>query len=205
MKFWETIKDHWRSEFRQTEIHTDEKEHIIVFKSQDTFLLIGYFHYRDCSSISAHDLIDFIGFIKNLGVESYNPFKVYLLTNCKLYKIKKPSEILSLPNDVEYYFVNFNWFYKSIKIELEDRIESAKNRQNLEKINIPWYLKRNIPLIPDSRFEEWEKWSVNGYMREWFYYHEVERFDNFLDQFDQTEIEWYLDDSKLKGFYFIWK
>lgn len=202
---WEQIKNHWRAEFSQTEVYTDENEHIIVFKSYDTFILIGYLHYRYCSGITSDYVIEFIDFIKNLGNRNFKPFKIYLLSNCKLSKINEPSEILSLPCDVQYYYVNFNSFYDSIKLDLENRIESAKNLQNLEKFNISWYYNRNIPIISDSRFEEWEKWEVNGYRRKWFNKHEVEKFDDFIDQFDFTEIEWYLEDRNLLGFYIIWK
>jgi hypothetical protein len=204
---WEQIKNHWRNEFHQTEIYTDEKEHIIVFKSNDTFTILGYLHYNDCFWMSAREHNDFIDFIKKLGDKSYNPFKIYLLCNCNLSKIKKSNEILSLPNDVDYYYVYYNRFYETIEFKLENQIQSAKHSYNWEQINIPWYHKLGIPVISDSRFEDWGKWSRKGYKREWYDWHENERFEaywgpaiGYINNFSEVYI-----DERLLGFYLVWE
>lgn len=202
---WEQIKNYWRKEFRQTEIYTDENEHIIVFESNDTFTILGYFHYNDCFWMSAHDHVDFIDFIKKLGNKSYNPFKIYLLCNCRLSKIKKPNEILSLPTDVEYYHVDYNSFYETIEFKLENQIQSAKHSHSIQQSKIPWHHKKGIPVITDSRFDDWDKWATKGYKREWYDWHEDERFDYFFYQMVLSGVEWYIDDNRLLGFYVVWK
>jgi hypothetical protein len=202
---WELIKNHWRNEFRQTEIYTDENEHIIVFKIHDTYVLIAFYYYDKCSWMSADRHIDFIDWIKKLGFKSYNPFKIYLLCNCRLSRIKKSNAILSLPNDVEYFYVDYNSFYETIELKLEDQIESAKQSQIWEQIYKPWHHKKGIPIINDSKFDNWDKWTENGYRREWYNWNENERFDYFFDQNVSSVAEWYIDDSKLMGFYIVWK
>jgi hypothetical protein len=201
---WEQIKNHWRNEFHQTEIYTDENEHIIVFKNNDTFTMIGYLHYHNCFWMSAREHIDFIDFIKNLGNKRYNPFKIYLLCNCNLSKITKSSEILSLPNDVDYYNVNYNWLYETIEFKLENQIQSAKHSYDWEQIKKPWYFKKGIPVITDSRFEDWHKWALKGYNREWYDWNEDERFDYWYYQMALANIDWYIDE-RLLGFYVVWK
>ncbi len=202
---WENIKNYWREEFCQTEVYTDENEHIIIFKNNNTFIILGYFHYQDCFWMSAREHIDFIDFIKKLGMESYNPFKIYLLCNCKLSKIKKPNDIFSLPNDVEYYYVDYNSIFNTIEFKLENKIESARHSQNWQEIMMPWHHKKGIPVITDSRFEDWNKWSDQGYTREWYDWNEDERFDYFYYQMVLARLEWYIDDSRLNGFYIVWK
>lgn len=205
---WEQIKNHWRNEFHQTEIYSDENEHIIIFRNNDTFTILGYLHSsNNCFWLSAGEFIDFIDFIQKLGNNSYNPFKIYLLCNCRLSKIKKSSEILSLPNDVDYYYVDYNWFYDEIEFKLENKIQSAKQSYDREQINIPWYHKKGIPIITDSRFEDWDKWLSKGYKKEWYAWNEDEKFEadwglcfGFINNFSKAFI-----DERLLGFYLIWE
>lgn len=203
---WEQIKNHWRNEFHQTEIYTDENQHIIVFKNNDSFTILGYLHYDDCFWMSSYEHIDFINFIKKLGNKSYYPFKIYLLCDCHLSKIKKSNEILSLPNDVDYYYVNYNWFYETIEFKLENQIQSAKESYNWKQIDKPWYHKLGIPVITDTRFKDWGKWSSAGYEREWYDWQEDERFEaywglyiGYINNFSEVYI-----DERLLGFYLVW-
>ena len=202
---WEKIKNYWRNQFHQTELYTDENEHIIVFKDNDTFTILGYLHYNDCFWMSAREHIDFINFIKKLGNKYYTPFKIYLLCNCNLSKIKKSSEILSLPNDVDYYYVDYNWFYETIEFKLENPIQSAKHSQNWEHINKPWYQKKGIPVITDSRFEDWGKWARQKYKREWYQWNEDEKFESYWDINSIMSLSEIYIDERLLGFYLVWK
>lgn len=207
MMRWEQIKGHWRNEFHKSEIYTDEDSHIIVFKSNDKYTIIGYLQYNDCFWISARDYIDFIDFIKNLGNKSYNPFKIYLLCNCHLYKIKKPNEIESLPNDVDYYYVNYNWLDETIKFKRENQTESAQHSRSWEQINKRWYQKLGIPILTTSKFDDWERWSRKGYKREWYEWYEKERFESYwgrLIGYNNNFSEVYIDEG-IWGFYLIYK
>ena len=47
---------------------------------------------------------------------------------------------------------------------------------------LPWHHKKGIPVITDSRFDDWNKWSDQGYTREWYDWNEDERFDCFYYQ-----------------------
>jgi len=204
---WEEIKNYWRNEFKQTEIYRDENEHIIVFKKDDEFILLGYLHYNSVKSfMSGKDFIDFIDFIKKLGNENYVPFKIYLLCNNYLSNISNPNQISSLPNDVNYYHVNYNKFYKTIEFKLEDIVKSAENSRTWEYANKPWYHKKHIPVITDSKFENWEEWSRRGYKREWY---EITEYDKFDSNWDIGSIisasSVYIDDRFIWGFYVVWK
>jgi hypothetical protein len=201
---WDKIKNHWRNQFDQTEIYTNEDEHIIVFKDNNTSIIIGYLHYNSCFWMSSSDVLNFIEFLKKIGNENYNSFKIYLLCNCNLSKITKPNEILSLPKDVDYYYVNYNWFYETIEFKLEDTVKSAKNSYDWQEIKKPWYHKKGIPVFEDSRFDDWDKWRERGYEREWYDWNEDERFDQFYFQMITANIDWYID-SRLLGFYLVWK
>ncbi|MEB2776483.1 hypothetical protein SYJ56_14265 [Algoriphagus sp. D3-2-R+10] len=67
----------------------------------------------------------------------------------------------------------------------------------------PWFHKKGIPVLSDSRFENWNKWSRMGYEREWFDFYEVDRFDDFHTNMIFIH-EFYIDE-KLLGFYLVWK
>ncbi len=203
---WEQIKNYWRNKFHQREVFKDENEHIIVFKSMDIYIILGYLHFQSTIGISASYHIDFINFIKKLGTKSYNPFKIYLLCNHNLSKIDTPSDILTLPDDVEYYFVDYNSFYETINFELENKIKSAKHSQYLIEFNKPWYHKKNIQVINDSRFEDWDKWAIKEYNREWYEYSDIEKFEADWEISSIISVsEIYIDDRFIFGFFVVWK
>lgn len=118
---WEKIKNYWRNKFQLTEICVDENEHIIIFKKNDIFILLAYLHYSSNPSRFLTDTIgDRIDFIKDISNTNYSPFKIFLLCNSSLSIVKESSEILSLPNDVEYYYVDYNWTFDELEIIQEN-------------------------------------------------------------------------------------
>lgn len=202
---WEKIKEYWRNKFSQTEIYTDENEHIIIFKSNDNFIILGYLHCQGrYMSVNGH--INFINFIKKFGNKNYNPFKIYLLCNYNLSNMENSRELLSLLNDVEYYYVNYNSFYETIDFKLEDKTQLVKQSNNLKKTHKQWYFNRHIQVITDSRFEDWGKWANKNYEREWYSSYEDEKFDSYwgIDSIISVS-EIYIDDRFLLGFYLVWK
>lgn len=199
---WEEIKNYWRNEFHQNEIYSDEIEHIITFKqSDDSVIIIGYLHYESKFWMSANDFIDFI---RNLGIKSSNSYKIFLLCNEHLSSIKKAYDILTLPQDVEYYYVDYNYIFETIKFKHESRVKAAEDSHSWEKINIPWYQRKGIPVITDSRFDDWNIWAAKGFEREWYDLGEDERFDYWYYHMVLADVEWYIDE-RLLGFYVVWK
>lgn len=207
---WGKIKDYWRNEFLQPEIYVDDYEEIIAFKQTvDSVILIGYLQFKHSDSIrvleylgpSVNHFFDFIEFLKNFGNKNYNSFKIIILCDTNISKIKIASDIMALPKDVEYYYVEYNHHLDKISFKLENLTESA---ERLKLSNLRWYYRKNIQIIEDSRFEDWSKWSTEGYQREWFKRDEEEKFDSLYWQFSELDIEQYIDD-RLFGFYMVWK
>lgn len=122
---WEKIKNHWRKEFGQSEIYSDEEEHVIGFEANDTtVIIIGYLHFQS-SLISSEDYIDFINYLKE-SASNYKTFKVYLLSNYKLHKIKTASKIRGLPSDVSYYFIHENILDEGVSVEQDSPVKAAE-------------------------------------------------------------------------------
>lgn len=84
--------------------------------------MLAYLHYssNNTSSLLTDTISDRIDFIKDLSNTNYSPFKIVLLCNSSLATIKKSNKILSLPNDVDCYYVNYNSFYDELEIILEN-------------------------------------------------------------------------------------
>ena len=83
---------------------------------------------------------------------------------------------------------------------------SANQGEHLEQTNKPWYHKKAIKVITDSRFENWEKWSKNNYEREWYNFDEYDKFDSNWDIVSIISCSSiYIDDRFLLGFYVVWK
>ena len=203
---WKLIKSHWREEFNHNEIFTDENEHIIIFKNKEMFIILGYLHINNNFGISASDFIEFIDFMEKLGKKNYNPFKIHLICNYSLSQTLKSSEILILPGEIDYTYVDYNSFHGTISFKPEDKTLSAKHSKDKEEFNKPWYHKKHFKVITDTRFEDWEKWSLKNYEREWFESNEIQKFDSTWDiQRIFSTLEIYIDDRFIFGFFVVWR
>lgn len=205
---WGKIKKYWQNYFQETEVFIDENENILVFKIKEMFVILGYLHFLGSRrlSISASHFTDFIKLIINTVDKSYTPNKIFLLCNRNLSEISHVNEILTLPDDVEYYYVDYNWFYETINFKVENKIKSAEHCKSTLEFKKPWYHKKNIQVITDSRFEDWDKWQNNNYEREWYDFNEIEKFDTIWNVTSIISIsEIYIDDRFIFGFYVVWK
>lgn len=198
IKAWEKIKNNCRDKLHQSEVYSDDNKNIIVFNREgDSVIIIGYLYYTGSRSLSipARDIVDFIDYIKKLGNENYNSYEIFILCDFRLSRVGKANEIMSLPKDVKYVYVDYNQYYDTIEFKFENQLKAAElNEQN----KIPWYGRMGIPVITDSIFQDWDKWVKRGYNREWFDWNDKERFDDWYDDMIPC-FEWYIDE-RLLGF-----
>jgi hypothetical protein len=198
---WEKIKNYWRIELHESEIYCDDNENIIIFNQSDDLKIIIGFQYtegRFASNISHTK--EFVGELRKLGSENYSSFKIYIITNYSLSNFGEPSDIMSLPSDVNYFCVRYNSYNETFIIEPENLSKSAEISYGRN----PWYYHKGIEVITDSRFEDWDKWERKGYKRRWYNCQQEEKFDQDWDELDIIRSEVIFIDEGLLGFYVVW-
>jgi hypothetical protein len=200
---WGKIKEYWRNEFHQSEIYCDENENIIVFNHNDnSTIIIGYLHATSKYASFVSSTREFIDYIKKSGSINYRSYKIYMLCNYRLCDFGPSSDIRTLPSDVEYFFVDYNPSYDTINIKSENLINAEEVSDHN---NQPWYYRKGIEVITDSKFKDWEKWEIKGYNREWYDFNQIDEFEatwNISTMISADEI--YVDE-RLLGFYIVWK
>lgn len=207
---WDSIKSYWENELQCNVVFTDDEEHIIVFKNDEKFIIICYLHFyinrlQGVPTLDFYEFQEFINYVKSFSEKEYNNYKIIFLCNRHLSEIKDPVKINLLPKEFEYYHIDYNNFYKTLKVKKHD-LNSVINYSNklIEK-DRPWYYNKGINVITNNKYEDWSVWHNKGYSREWFDYKDAYRFDDFyigngILFFDITII-----DERLFGFYLIWK
>lgn len=206
MESWNEIKKHWRNEFYEFEVFCDDKEHIIVFPTEDnSVIIIGYLYYHRISGNNSFiAFVEFIDYIKKLGNEINKSHKIYLLCNYRLRFIKDASKIRSLPTNINYYFVDYNHIFECFDaFELQNLTEVAEycDSNYKQSIKVDYF---GIDVITDGRFENWDNWANKGYKREWYDWFEDERFEYNCFNLMFVNHETFIDE-RLLGFYVVWK
>ena len=221
---WETIKKYWITEFNSEIVFSDDEEHILVFKINNEFIILCYLHFyidrlKGVPKLDFFDFENFIKDVKDFGNKQFENYEIKFLSNRHLAEIKEPDKIKTLPKEIEYYHIEHNDFYNTLKVSKLDFDSVVKYSEYLVEKDRPWYYNKDIKVVSrpwyyskdievekgNLKYDDWGIWENRGYEREWFEYYEVERFDDFY-----IDIRIYLKmivaiDDRTVGFYLIWK
>jgi hypothetical protein len=207
---WDSIKSYWKNELKSNVVFTDDEEHIIVFNDGEKFIVICYLHFyinrlQGIPTLNFNEFEKFIDYVKSISEREFINYKIIFLCNRHLAEIKDANKINLLPKDFDYYHIDYNEFYKTLKVSKHE-LESVLNySKSLEKKDRPWYHNKNIRVIESNKYHDWDVWHNKGYEREWFDFRDAYRFDDFYLDADIHFADFSIIDERLYGFYLIWK